>query len=161
GKTQLRIRLMRMGFAPAAAAFVADLGAEALTAAVPPTLSRSTSAAAIALASGTTAAVPASILTLTEGVEKAMFIQSWKSVFIVGAALGRAGVGPGVGSTAGDPPHATERPTAVPPLPPPVVDARPAVAATDEVNKPHVCATTNFIVHGMSPRITRLVADAA
>src|SRR5262249_38651924 len=120
-KAQLRARLTQMGLAPAAVAIAADLNAAALTAAVPTLLARSTSAAANMFAAGTGGAGAASILSLTEGVGRAMIIQSRKTVFVAGAVLGLAGTGAGVwsvGSAAGEPPVKPDRTALVaqPPL---------------------------------------------
>jgi RNA polymerase sigma factor (sigma-70 family) len=160
-KAQLRVRLSRMGLAPAAAALAADLTADTLTAAVPTTLARSTSAAAIAVATGTVAGVPVPILTLTEGVVRAMVMHSWKTAIVVGAAIGLAGAGAGMWSVAGEPPRTTAAPPVAGAPPAPVVEVPPAAAPAEETEKPSLCATTNFIVHGLSPRMTRLVADTA
>jgi len=161
-KAQLRGRLTRAGLAPAVAALAADLAAETLTAAVPTALAGSTAASASALAAGTTVGVPASILTLTQGVGRVMILNSWKTVFIAGAAIGLVGAGAGVWSAAEARPQTRGRPAAAPVAPPPpLVEAPPAAAPAADADQSATCVTTNFIVRGPSPRMTRLVADAA
>lgn len=166
-KAQLRTRLTRMGLAPAAAALAADLTADTLSAAVPTTLVRSTSAAGIAVATGTVAALPASILTLTEGAAT-MVVHSWKTALIVGAALGLAGAGAGVWSmraAAGEAPQKSDGiPMGTAPWPE-GPQQRTSTAATNEVpdkpTRPGSFQTQNFYVTSPSADLARSVANAA
>jgi hypothetical protein len=91
GRERLRARLIRRGVAPSAAGLAAALTSGDAWAALPPKLSGVTAQWAVQLAEGRLVAgpIPASILTLTEGVLKAMAITKFKmaaTVLAVGLA---------------------------------------------------------------------------
>ena len=85
GRERLRLRLIRRGVAPSTAALIAALSSGTARA-VPGALANVTSRAAATLGAGNGLAelVPASILTLTEGVLQTMAMTKWK---ISGLAL--------------------------------------------------------------------------
>jgi hypothetical protein len=105
GRERLRARLIRRGVAPSAAVLIAALTASEAGAALPVRLAELTTHSAVLLSAGRLAAgvVPASILTLTEGVLKAMVMTKLKmaaTVLVVGLAttalaLGQAPAGGG------------------------------------------------------------------
>jgi RNA polymerase sigma factor (sigma-70 family) len=85
GRAQLRERLIRRGLAPSAAALAASLAPRSAWAAVPPILAEKTARAATFVVIGrvTAGAVPASILTLTEGVLQAMILTKCKIAGVI------------------------------------------------------------------------------
>jgi hypothetical protein len=88
-----------------------------------------------------------------------MLAQSWKAMLAAVAAAGVIGAGAGAwnyATTAAEPPVrvAAEQPPAVPPPNPPAVPEEPT-------EKPGTFRTANFIVTAPSPRIARLVGEAA
>ncbi|MBV9509482.1 MAG: RNA polymerase sigma factor [Caulobacteraceae bacterium] len=91
GRERLRARLVRRGLAPSAAGLVAALASRSAWAAVPAELLNQTARAAMFVGAGRMAAgaVPASILTLTEGVLIEMAMTKWK---LAGLSLLVAGV---------------------------------------------------------------------
>ena len=82
GRERLRGRLIRRGLAPSVVVLGSLQGSEAASIVVPPLLAKTTTQAAVQLASA--GAVPAAVSALTEGVLKAMFLAKLK---ISGAAL--------------------------------------------------------------------------
>ena len=80
GLERLRVRLTRRGLAPSAVASAAALCADAAWSAVPPWLVETTSRAAVIIASGQVLAgvLPASVLSISEGVLSAMAITRLK-----------------------------------------------------------------------------------
>jgi RNA polymerase sigma factor (sigma-70 family) len=114
GRERLRSRLIRRGLALSSAAIVAILTADSALAAVPIRLADATTRAALLVAAGGVAAgaVPASILTLTEGVLQTMTMTKLKlmaTVLAVGLATTalalaqeRGGIGPGVAGKSAD-----------------------------------------------------------
>jgi RNA polymerase sigma factor (sigma-70 family) len=88
-------RLRRGGAALSAGAVAAVLAAEA-GAALPAPLAAATAGAVLSLAAGQTAAVPAHVLLLTEGVLKAMTLTKVKFVTAVLLSLAVLGLGAGV-----------------------------------------------------------------
>jgi len=112
GRRMLRDRLARRGVAPAAAG---------LATAVPAGLAAATARNAVAVLNRTAGAVPAAILSLTEGVVKAMVVK-WKlAAVMVAACVSLTGLGvwrdsPGPAAAAADPPTAT-----APAVPPPAI----------------------------------------
>jgi RNA polymerase sigma factor (sigma-70 family) len=102
GRERLRTRLIRRGVVPSVAALAAALSSAPATAAVPATLADVTARAAALLAAGSVAAgaVPASILTLTEGVIAAMAMTKLKvtaTVLVVGLATTAWALGQSLG----------------------------------------------------------------
>jgi RNA polymerase sigma factor (sigma-70 family) len=126
-RDRLRARLTRQGLAPPAGLMPAGLAAES----VPPELVAATVRGAVALASGAAGGVvPASVLTLVEGVRRAMLMHAWKVALAVLVALGATGTGVGVlvARTAGlltpeQPPD--PKPARALVNPPPAVPAKP------------------------------------
>jgi RNA polymerase sigma factor (sigma-70 family) len=86
GRDRLRFRLLRRGLAPSAAALAAALAPRSAWAAVPPGAVSAAARAAVFVDAGRAAAgaVPASILSLTEGVLLDMAMTKWK---VAGVAL--------------------------------------------------------------------------
>jgi RNA polymerase sigma factor (sigma-70 family) len=115
GRERLRARLTRRGLAPSAAVLVAALAADSAWAAVPAQLADRTTRGAILVAAGRVAAgaIPASILSLTEGVLETMFMSKLKlmtTVLAVGLATtalalaqSGGGIGPGPQAKSADP----------------------------------------------------------
>jgi RNA polymerase sigma factor (sigma-70 family) len=114
GRERLRARLVRRGLAPSAAGLVAALASRSAWASVPARLLNETARAAMSVAAGRLAAgaVPASILTLTEGVLIEMAMTNWKlaslsllvaGVLATGAVVSaQAPPGPGGGPSESD-----------------------------------------------------------
>jgi protein involved in polysaccharide export with SLBB domain len=92
-RDRLRARLTREGLAPSAEVFPVALAGESL----PPALVTATVRGATALKAGAAAGVvPASVLSLMEGVRRAMLMQTWKVALAVLVVLGATGGGVGV-----------------------------------------------------------------
>jgi RNA polymerase sigma factor (sigma-70 family) len=170
-KEKLRVRLTRLGLAPAAGLLA--VGANEVTAAVHPALIAATVRAAVAFVAGpAVGVVSSSVLVLTEGVGKAMLANSWKVVLV---AFGTAGV-IGTGASAWTyrtpaaetsvmvparqppPPHAVktgpEQPPAAEPLPPPVTHEEPRASSK-------TIRTTNFLVSAPTPELAQRFGQAA
>jgi RNA polymerase sigma factor (sigma-70 family) len=116
GRQRLRARLIRRGLAPSAAALVAALSADSAWAEVPAALADMTTRAGVLFATCRVpaGAVPASILTLTEGVIQTMTLTKIKLIAtVLAAGLATAafavaqapgdGFGPGVQAKSADP----------------------------------------------------------
>jgi hypothetical protein len=122
----LRVRLARRGLGISSAA-LATLLAEQSSAAVPPMLIATTAEAAVAVAAGTfgAAGISESVLTLTEGTVKAMFLTKVKIAMLWVLAAGGAGVGVWAGypHRQADPPKDDPAPAAVRAVNPPAAKA--------------------------------------
>jgi RNA polymerase sigma factor (sigma-70 family) len=156
-KTRLRARLLKMGVTSSLASSALSLPTEGFSAAVPPILLR----AACSYGSktvGTAIAIPASILTLTEGLGHTMVIPTWKLVIAAFVTVGAASAG---GTALLVPMMANEPPIQSQPRTPGPPAASAPKSNDEESDKPHVCGTLNFVVSGPSARVTRLVAEAA
>jgi RNA polymerase sigma-70 factor (ECF subfamily) len=97
-RQRLRVRLVRRGVAPAALALSAALAGEAATS-LPITLRQATIRAATELAAGRPfppGAVPASVIALTEGVLKTMFLTKLKTAALTLLVLGALATGAAV-----------------------------------------------------------------
>jgi hypothetical protein len=156
-RAQLRTRLVRRGIAPSVAASAAALAPET-SAFAPPALVRATAAAARAVADGTVvSAVPASILTLTEGVGITMLLHSWKATLAAAVTLGVAGVAAWKGETlAADGPGQPPAQAAAPAEP----KADPPTPAAPPVGR-HVYRSTNFTVEAPTAEVAEQFGKAA
>jgi RNA polymerase sigma factor (sigma-70 family) len=107
-RDRLRARLTRDGLAPFAELLPLAVAGESL----PTALVTATVRGAIALRAGAAAGVvPASVLTLMEGVQRAMLMQTWKVALAVLAVLGATGGGVGVlVAHSGAPAHVADAP---------------------------------------------------
>jgi RNA polymerase sigma factor (sigma-70 family) len=107
-RDRLRARLTRDGVAPSVEVLPAALVGESL----PPALVTTAVRGAIAMNTGAAAeVVPASVLTLMEGVRRAMLMQTWKVALAVLVALGATGGGVGVlVAHSGAPAHVADAP---------------------------------------------------
>ncbi|HTK76343.1 MAG TPA: sigma-70 family RNA polymerase sigma factor [Gemmataceae bacterium] len=107
-RDRLRARLTRDGLAPSAEALPLALAGES----VPPALITATVRGATALRAGAAAGVvPASVLTLMEGVQRAMLMNTWKVALAVLVVLGATGGGVGVlVARSGAPAHVADAP---------------------------------------------------
>lgn len=107
-RDRLRARLTRDGLAPSAEMLPLALAGESL----PPALVTATVRGATALKAGAAAGVvPTSVLTLMEGVHRAMLMQTWKVALAVLVVLGATGSGVGVlVARTGTPAHLADAP---------------------------------------------------
>jgi RNA polymerase sigma factor (sigma-70 family) len=94
-RAMLAKRLTKRGLALSAGSLAGALSAECATASVPPTLLITTYKAAAAFAAGQVAAIPVSVLTLSEGVLKMMLLGKLKNMTIVLLTVGFLSVGGG------------------------------------------------------------------
>ncbi|MBX9627740.1 MAG: sigma-70 family RNA polymerase sigma factor [Gemmataceae bacterium] len=159
GRKLLRGRLARRGVAPMAGG---------LCVAVPAELATATAGRAVAVLAGAAGAVPAGILSLTDGVVKTMAVSSWKlSAVVVAVGVGMTGFGawradgpgPGVGvAAAADPPaKAAEKPKAAY-----TVHIREATAPERVVRVPATGAdTVHDVVTGLKRRGDLTAGDLA
>jgi len=92
---KLALRLARFGFAVSGASLAALLAEHAAPANVPTSLLTSTAKVALLLTTGQVTAVSATVITLTEGVLRTMFIAKIKNAAIVLLAVAILGSGAG------------------------------------------------------------------
>jgi RNA polymerase sigma factor (sigma-70 family) len=102
-KTRLRDRLTHRGLALSAAGLASALSSDAIAVTVPSTLADSTIRIASLVASGSslTGVIPTSVVTLTEGVLKAMLLGKLKLVILGLATVALITTGVGVGAQDG------------------------------------------------------------
>jgi len=111
-RDRLRERLKKRGLTEPAGVVTALFAADSARAAVPDTLLRATVSSAVAMVTGTTGAVPASVAVLVSGVLRAMTWTKVGQIGVLTAALGvvsggfvalhgQGGAGPGTGAGAG------------------------------------------------------------
>jgi RNA polymerase sigma factor (sigma-70 family) len=107
-RDRLRARLTRNGLAPSGELLPVTLAAESL----PPALVTATVRGAMAIGAGAAVGVvPASVLSLMEGVQRAMLMQTWKVALAMLVALCATGGGVGVlVAHSGAPAHVAEAP---------------------------------------------------
>jgi RNA polymerase sigma factor (sigma-70 family) len=147
-RERLRAGLSRRGVTLSAGAFAAALTTRT-SAAVPPALFGGTARLATAFLAGRAAAVPGPVVTLIQGVCRAMLLEKLRTAAVL---VGLVGVGAAAWTfqahadgPVGDPP-----PVSLPAVAPPVPD-EPA----------SVYRTRNFLVEAPSRRVAQLVGDAA
>jgi RNA polymerase sigma factor (sigma-70 family) len=121
GRRMLRDRLARRGVVPAAAG---------LAVAVPAGLAEATTERAVAVLTGAAGAVPAAVMSLTEGVVKTMLVNSKLAALAVTVGLGLAGFGTWGGAVEPPAPAAASPKAAPPPRTGPASEEPDGAVAT-------------------------------